>query len=221
MFTTNQVTHSPTLVALPSVNAKLYQPAKESIPSAGGAAVDYLAIIFETFLDHLFPSQGLLLLDQAGSLVQSSPKARRLCQALQTAEAKPGGVTSELPREITTLAQRLIESRKLFPDQPIQLQDNLPLANNAQIHVQAEWIHIERRSPSYIMVTLENVLEVSHQRALFDAYRYNFTPRETEVWELHLQGFSYRQIAEAFVISMNTVKRHMKSIHGKRRDVFT
>lgn len=208
MSVPNQVTPPPTLVALPSTPHSSHQkPSKDCTP------VDYLTIIFETFIDQLFPSQGLLLLDQSGRLIQSSPKARQLCQVL--CDLEPQG-DSQIPIVIKSLIQQLIESRKLFPSQSIQLQDDLYLDNGVPIHLQAEWIHIDPQSPSYIVITLENVAEVTHQRSLFDAYRYGFTPRETEIWELHLLGLSYRQIADECTITINTVKRHMKSIHGKR-----
>nr|WP_242028403.1 helix-turn-helix transcriptional regulator [Pseudanabaena sp. FACHB-2040] len=84
------------------------------------------------------------------------------------------------------------------------------------MQIQAEWIALDAQQASHIVVTLEDLTEVAHQRALFDAFRYRLTPREAEVWELYLQGFSYRQIGKALFITINTVKRHMKSIHVKR-----
>ncbi|MEO0406572.1 MAG: helix-turn-helix transcriptional regulator [Cyanobacteria bacterium P01_A01_bin.135] len=205
-MTSTQVQQPPTLVA-PSIQPSIPQGA-----STGQITIDYLALVFETCLDHIFPDQGLLLLDQVGKLIQSSPQARQLCGLPDSANhSQP-----KLPEQLSQLAQRLIESRELFPGRAIQLEDEVTI-NTATIHIEAKWIDLGR-SPAYMVMTLEDLAEVTHQRALFDAYRYRFTPRETEVWELHLQGFSYRQIAEAFFISMNTVKRHMKSIYGKRRE---
>lgn len=215
MPVTNQVMPTPTLVALPSKPHPTKPQSGHRMRATNTTAIDYLTIIFETFIDQLFPSQGILLLDQSGRLIQSSPKARQLCQALCSHGTEHG---PQLPSAIKTLVQHLIESRELFPNQPIQLQDDLRLENSVPIHLQAEWIYIDPQASSYIVVTLEDLAEVTHQRSLFDAYRYGFTPRETEVWELHLRGLSYREIAEECVITMNTVKRHMKSIHGKRRE---
>ena len=210
----------PTLVALPSPVTT-----SESLFSTTDAiTVDYLAIVFETFLDRIFASQGFMLLDQTGSLVQSSPTARSLCRAWQkVAEIQVCQLGSRhqdmaLPADIQKLALSLIEGRQLFPELKFQLQDTVLLQENTRINIQAEWIILESQRSSYILVTLENLTEVAHQRALFDAYQYHFTQREIEVWELHLQGLSYRQIAQALFISVNTVKRHMKSIHSKRKD---
>ena len=206
-MTSTQVQQPPTLVA-PTL-----QPSQDH-SGATPLTIDYLALVFETCLDHIFPSQGLLLLDQDGQLIQSSPQARQLCG--MSPDPRPGQ-RATLPKEISQLAQRLAESRLLFPGETIQLEDTLTIGD-ITLQVQAKWIDLSH-APAGIVVTLENVVEVTHQRALFDAYRYQFTPRETEVWELHLRGLSYQQIAEAFFISMNTVKRHMKSIYGKQRAI--
>ncbi|MGF1512241.1 MAG: helix-turn-helix transcriptional regulator [Elainellaceae cyanobacterium] len=220
MPVTNQAPSRPTLVALPTITPSGYRGSP-----GDRISVDYLAVMFETIIDRIFPSQGLLLLSPSGQLIQSSPKARQLCEALDSAleagnphRAKaPRQESRKLPHKIAALAHRLIESRELFPEQPIQLHEDLLLENGPQVHVQAEWVHIDAQSPEYIVVTLEDSAEVAQHRALSDAYRYHFTPRETEVWQLHLQGRSYQQIADDCVISMNTVKRHMKSIYGKQR----
>jgi RNA polymerase sigma factor (sigma-70 family) len=41
------------------------------------------------------------------------------------------------------------------------------------------------------------------------------TPREREVLDLLAQGLTNKEIAEALVISDNTVKRHLKAIFAK------
>ena len=48
------------------------------------------------------------------------------------------------------------------------------------------------------------------------AKRYGLTKRETEVWRLQRGGLSYQQIAKKLFISLNTVKRHLQSVHGKQ-----
>jgi DNA-binding NarL/FixJ family response regulator len=49
------------------------------------------------------------------------------------------------------------------------------------------------------------------------AQAWGLTPREQEVWMLHQSGYTHSKIAEKLKISKNTVKKHMSSIHGKRR----
>lgn len=217
--TTAPIQEQPaSLVALSSSGS----PREFSPPSAHPIAIDYLAIVFETYLAHLFPSQGMMLLDPQGHLLQSTAKARQLCKSLQnTSDTTSDKQSLQLlqetfPKEIEKLACCLIESRQLFPGQPVQLQDGIFRSDKTRIQVQAEWITLDTHQPPYIRVMLEDLTEVAQQRALLDTVRYQFTRRESEVWERYLQGFSYRQIGKALFISLNTVKRHMKSIHRKR-----
>jgi DNA-binding CsgD family transcriptional regulator len=55
------------------------------------------------------------------------------------------------------------------------------------------------------------------EMVLNTAKTWGLTPREQEVWLLHQNGYTYSKIAEKLTISKNTVKKHMSSIHGKRR----
>ncbi|MEO1068466.1 MAG: LuxR C-terminal-related transcriptional regulator [Cyanobacteria bacterium J06638_6] len=187
-------------------------------------SIDFLSMLFETMLDRLFPSQGLLLISRSGRVIQSSPKARTLCQILGTGNApvtKGSGLSWQglwaLPPQLRTLCKAMIDSRDEFPTQRIQLHDEIEVDGEGYIHLNGEWVDWGEAEPTYLLITLENPVEVSVQRALFDAHRYQLTTRETDVWQLALQGYSYSAIAEELFISLNTVKRHMKNIHEKRR----
>ena len=68
-----------------------------------------------------------------------------------------------------------------------------------------------------MLVRLKNMTQTALQQACWDAYRYHLTQRESEVWRLYLQGFSYQQVANQLFISRDTVSKHMKNVHSKRR----
>lgn len=189
-------------------------------------------MLFETMLDQLFPSQGLLLLSRSGQVVQSSPKARALCQALQIGTdsmpqksgPKSGSKSGQrcqdlwaLPAQIRALCKSMLDSRNEFPTQRLQLHDEIDIDGEGCIHLNGEWVDWGEAEPTYLLITLENLAELSVQRATFDAHRYQLTARETDVWQLALQGLSYGDIADRLFVSLNTVKRHMKSIYEKRR----
>ena len=163
-----------------------------------------------------------MLLDPQGQLVQSSLRARFFCNRLlqgstpQSSNPKSQSHVIQLPDEVTKLADSLIESRELFPELRFQLQDDVLCADGTELHLQARWIHLESQRSPHIIVTLTNLTESTHQQALYDAYQYNLTPRETEVWKYRLQGFSYEQICKGLYIEKNTVKKHIKSINRKR-----
>ncbi|MEM9944913.1 MAG: LuxR C-terminal-related transcriptional regulator [Cyanobacteria bacterium P01_D01_bin.36] len=186
---------------------------------------DYLSIIFESFLGQLFPYRGLLLLDETGQLLQSTLKARELCQSIEQATANlitQPNLSSEdsivLPQPVMTLCEFLIDSQLEFPEQPFQLSDDLFFGNGLRIRLNAERVSIAGRPNPCILVRLEDSTQIAGQRALCDECRYGLTPRETEVWELYLQGLSYRQVGERLVIEISTVRKHMKSVYSKRRN---
>lgn len=51
--------------------------------------------------------------------------------------------------------------------------------------------------------------------AAIEAQHHGLTMREAEVWRLRRTGYRYQEIAEALVISLHTVKRHLQTIHSK------
>lgn len=203
----------PNLVALPSpstISDSPIQPIDRLTP-------DYLAIVFKALMDKIFPFRGFLLLNQKGELIQSSPQGKVLCEAIQGDLPESGKRDRKLPSAIADLASHLIESRELFPKLKVQLQDDVFLEASTRVRIQGEWIDLDSQHPPCMVVTLEDLTKVAQERAVFDAHCYQFTQRETEVWELYLQGLSYRQISEMLFISLNTVKLHMKHIHSKRK----
>ena len=190
--------------------------------SAPSLAREYLTPIFEIFLRELLPSQGFLLLDESGQLVQGTSKARRLCNSLQESSAPEDSPSASLPppalpRQVMHLYELLLDSRIEFPGQPLQMFEEVLLDNGQQISLNAEWIDLGGSLSQCLLVKLEDVSQTMTQRARCDACRYNLTRRETEVWALHMQGLSYREIGRQLFITMSTVRKHMKSIHSKRR----
>ena len=191
---------------------------KDSILSevSGG----YFSMVFETLLGQLFPSQGFLLLDEDSRLLQSTSKGRELCRSIQVSSMEQKIQYSDnfsLPQKVVELCTFLADSRVEFPDRPLHLSDEIFSNNNLRIRLTAEWIMLSEQSTVLILVRLEDIIQISGQRALCDAARYGLTPRETEAWALYLQGLSYRQIGEQMFIALCTVKKHMKNISSKRR----
>jgi DNA-binding CsgD family transcriptional regulator len=178
------------------------------------------AIVFETFLEKVFPFQGFMLLDHQGTLVQSSPYAQELCRAMDCEvlpqRLKPLNPKEWLPIKISSLIRCLRESRQRLPEHRIQLQEVVVLRDHTRLRLAANWIELEPQQPACIVVTLENLTAIAHQQALTDARRHQLTERESQVWECALLGLSYSEIGQELFISINTVKRHMKSIHRKQ-----
>lgn len=188
---------------------------------------DLLETVFECFWGQIFPSQGSLLFDQNASLIHATPKAEQLCQAIfQEAQIASNSSIScvskfVLPPSIQVLCKLLTDSQSVFPREKILLQEELFGENELRVHLQAKWIDFNTALPACILITLEDLTQSAQQRSHGDAFRYNLTPREREVWSCYLQGLSYSQIASQLFIACSTVKKHMKNIHSKcRGEVF-
>ena len=219
VFDTKPQTRQPLPQGMPLPSPPTALP----VPSAQTLTTDYLAMVFETFLDTVFPFQGFLLIDSQGHLIQSSPYARQLGLGRESdggsgrspavAPASPAAVTP-LATAVNHLVQCLIESRQLFPGEHIQLRDEVIFPDQMRVSLEAEWVDLHCHS--CIVVTLENRTAGAQQQAAIDGRRYHLTERETEVWQYALLGLSYSEIAQALFISINTVKQHMKRIYQKQ-----
>ena len=187
--------------------------------TASGGVFD---ILFDSFLGKLFPFHGLLLFDESGEFIHSNSKATTLCQTINQElplEASNNALSQNLslPERVTRVCECLIDARNEFPGHPLQIYEDIFLEDGVRIHLSARWIEIQESAPK-ILVQLEDATQTAVQQALCDACRYHLTPRETEVWTLYLQGHSYQDVGEKLFIAPCTVRKHMKSIHAKRRE---
>jgi DNA-binding CsgD family transcriptional regulator len=66
-------------------------------------------------------------------------------------------------------------------------------------------------------VTLEDRKQSTQKAAIAEAKKYDLTPREAEVWLLRRAHYSYKEIAAKLYITVNTVKKHLKSVYAKQQ----
>lgn len=185
------------------------------------STTDDLNLIFENLLGQFFPFRGFILFNDAGEQLYNTTKADEFClllhkgqpgQAFGSTAAQPVGA---IPEQITALCNFLRQGREDFPEDTLQLYDTVFLPGGIRLYLNAEWIELSDRPAKCILVTIEDLTQIARHRAMSDTYRYGLTERESEVWELYLQGLSYREVSEELVIAMNTVKKHMKNIFRK------
>lgn len=185
------------------------------------SSTDDLDLIFERLLGQFFPFRGFILFDGHGKLLRSTTKADEFCLLLH--KASPGNAfgavecqsMETMPEQVETLCGFLQDSRDDYPECTLQLYDNAFLPGGIRLFLNVEWIDLVDQPDKCILVTIEDLTQIAHHRAVSDAYRYGLTPQETDVWELYLQGLSYRDVGEELLMALNVVKKHMKSIFGK------
>jgi DNA-binding CsgD family transcriptional regulator len=158
-------------------------------------------------------TDGILILSEEGDLVYHNYYAHSICQQLDPEKT----INQGIPEPIWRNCQALIDSRDIYSDQPVVIESDLSLSPSRVYRIRVRWLVLEDPQRPYLVVLLEDRCQSSHNRALAEAILYNLTPRQAEVWLLRRAGFSYQQIAVELFITVNTVKRHMKEIHVKRK----
>lgn len=156
---------------------------------------------------------GLLIFGPQGTLILSNSCARSICNQLPKAsEPVPPQFACPyfLPQPIRRMCRAVIESRDLFPEQPVIIEDVVPLDSFTTIQIRARWLKLE--TDSYLLV----MLETEPQNEFMPHQQLQLTEREAEVWQLRRAGYPYKAIAAQLQITLNTVKKHIKNIHAKR-----
>lgn len=172
------------------------------------ANLPLLSAVLEGFVD------GILVLTEDGTCVHSNQKGRALCRDLSD-----GNSTSPLPASLKAMCVHLLESREFYPDTPLVLTQELTSRSGHQIRTRIQWLDLPATAHAYLLVSLENKTRSAHASAMLEAIQYNLTPRERAVWVLRRANRTYDEIAQELYITVNTVKRHLKSIYAKRKEV--
>ncbi|HEY9295682.1 MAG TPA: LuxR C-terminal-related transcriptional regulator [Phormidium sp.] len=163
--------------------------------------------ILEGFID------GILIFTEAGELLHANQSAKEICQQLSN------GQSNQIPEEIWQICHSLINSKKLFPGQKIVLESEITQGNAGHFRLRVRWFKLEQMPQECLLVTIEDKHQSLREIVSNDVHQYDLTPREAEVWLLYRANYSYKEIAEKLYITINTVKKHMKNIHAKRKSM--
>lgn len=159
-------------------------------------------------------SDGIIILDEEGEIIYANESAKQICHQLNQQLTKPLSV----PESLWNICQVLIESSSLFPNKNIVFSDQITAGVGDAFAVRVQWLNLSQFERDYLLVTLENQCRSLQAIAIAEARIYGLTPSETKVWLLYRANHTYKQIASALYITINTVKKHMKNIHAKRQD---
>lgn len=158
---------------------------------------------------------GILILNSHRELIYVNDCARQVLRQLNPAKPQAGSV----PEEIWYVCQSLIESRNLFPHQYWFIEAKIMTDKAVTFQVRVQWLQLDTLEEPYLLLILKDPCQLLKNLAFEEAYKYNLTSRETEVWLLHRAKYTYKQIATELQITCNTVKKHMKNIHIKQKAV--
>ena len=157
--------------------------------------------------------KGILILTEQKQLIYINEYANILISKLNQCQSR----TNSLPEEIWHVCQALIDSGNLFPNQLWQIESEVVTDNSSAFHLKVQWLRLDPTENPLLLLIIEDRHQSSRKMMIEDAQKYGFTPREMDVWLLHQANYTYKQIATELDITPNTVKKHMKSIHVKRK----
>lgn len=166
----------------------------------------FLRAVIEGFAD------GVLILTSTGDPLHINQRGLHLCRQIS-----PDPINPKVPEPIWALCQYLFEG-EFSSERPTVLSSTI-LTPVGTIRARVQWFQFEDGCPDCLMITLEDQAYAAKTSALFEARQFNLTERETEVWVLRKTNYSYEAIADELYITTNTVKRHLKSIYAKRKQV--
>ncbi|MBD1910782.1 MULTISPECIES: helix-turn-helix transcriptional regulator [unclassified Leptolyngbya] len=165
----------------------------------------FLQAIVESYPD------GILIVNNHGLVVAVNQSARQICKHLDS----DGLPESQVPPSIWRICRSLFENRDEFGDLPIIIEDRIDLLPVGYVRVRAQWFIPDATNPC-IIVTLEDTLQNARSLVNAEKRKYGLTEREMEVQLLRQVQCTYESIAQQLHITVNTVKKHVKSINMKR-----
>ena len=171
--------------------------------------VTLLQAVIDNFID------GILILTDQGEWVHANEAARQICAQFPMDQLQPNNI----PKEIWLACQALLNDRHLSPIDAVLMETEVEIEPATKLRVRVKWLQLRFNSDPCLLVMLEDRTQLLDNIANSEVDKYGLTPRETEVWVLHREKYTYKEIAAKLHISFNTVKKHMKNIHAKQETV--
>lgn len=168
----------------------------------------FLSQIHQEFLD------GILVFAEAGELIYYNKSASTILGRLHQNCLD----ANTIPEEILHICQSLTQSRNRFPHQNWLAELDIVTQEGAILHIRARWLKTNLMDRSCLLLVLEDRQQAIVNIVMEEAKQYGLTSREKEVWMLHRNDLTYKQIAAKLNITPHTVKKHMKNIHSKQKD---
>lgn len=155
------------------------------------------------------------ILSDQDELLHANDCSRRILRLLN----RKKHMIDLVPEEIWHVCQSLIESRSLFPEQHWVMESNIFINSSTIINVRARWLGTDVVENPCLLLTMRDQYQSIKNIAATEFLKCGLTSREREIWLLHRANYTYKQIATELNITPNTVKKYMKSIHVKQKDV--
>lgn len=161
--------------------------------------------LFESLLD------GILIATET-ELIIANDAARQICTVLWHRVQSEGRSPLQVPTDLWQVCQLVTTGHTA----KLTVQDGEYFVEpRQQIRMRSHWMTLAEGDRPYLLVILEDQDGLRRRAARAEARRFRLTQRETEIWELHRTGHSRQEIADICYITLETVKKHLKSARAK------
>lgn len=157
----------------------------------------------------------ILILTEEGTILYASESLQIRLDELVDQQNR----TARLPQEIALICQITKQCRQRFPLQNWAMEFDIFTKDAIAIRIRSRWLKMDGFEQPCILLIVENRHQLVQDIVLHELQDWGLTAREQEVWLLFQDGCTYGEIAQRLFITKNTVKKHMRSIHAKRRAV--
>lgn len=171
--------------------------------------ISLLQTVLESFID------GILIVTDLGEWIHANEFARQICRQMNRDPVHRDYV----PKPIWHICKSLINESNAYPEDEVTVEAEIAIGQLSKYRVRSRWLSLEEIERPCLLVTLTDQIQSIKNLAIAEARKYGFTSSETKVWLLYCLSYSYKQIANELYISENTVKKHMKSVHLKRKQI--
>ncbi|NEQ15609.1 MAG: helix-turn-helix transcriptional regulator [Moorea sp. SIO3E2] len=165
--------------------------------------------IIEGFVD------GVLILTTNQDWFHANECGRRMCSQISQGKSP----INSIPEPIWRVCQSLIDSREWLGDRKLIIEAEIQVNKSVEFRVRVRWLTLELSRDPYLLVTLENKHQSTKNSAITDVINYGLSQRQEEVWLLKKANLTYEEIAQQLYISINTVKKHLKKIYAKQKQL--
>jgi len=164
-------------------------------------------------LVNCFPD-GVLIINPCGEVIFSNVYASKICQPIleqKTSQSDPLNEVEELSRLFQTIRDGRISAERLY-----LLEGEFYTGTDNEIRVRVQMIELDQVEEPCLLIVLEDRKDTVRRAAIAEIRKFKLTPREADVWLWRRTGLSYTEIATKLFVTIDTVKKHLKSIYAKR-----
>jgi DNA-binding CsgD family transcriptional regulator len=161
--------------------------------------------LFESLLD------GVLIATET-ELIVANDAARQICAVLWHRAQSERRSPLQVPSDIWQVCQLVTTG---YVDKLTVQDGEYFVEPRQQIRMRSHWMTLAEGDRPYLLVILEDQDSLRRRAARAEARRFRLTRRETEIWELYRAGHSRQEIADLCYITLETVKKHLKSVRAK------